>query len=569
VKVLQRHAVKAAGLLSLAAFPAVVAAQRGAQPGADTPRLLIATFRSAGDAALGVQSAEAIRTRVQQEIPVRQLWVLSRNDINNYLTSSGYKADSALSLTDLKELAKLMRADEILDGAATKTANGVRVDARLILSRDIALVQPLPAVEARTANDAAKQIEKSLAEARKSLADYRRCESALRDQKYDVAATAAREAIAKYPSSTLGRLCLMSAYHFGKQPPDSVIRSAVDALAQDSTSTMALGILATAYETKGDTAKQVETLIRLTKFDPSIRPRVLPILGRMGRPDIALPLVRQMLAESPGDPELLRMQWLLLLSGKQWKEALAAGEEYVKGDTAASTVDYFTRQISAATQDSQPQLASQIAARGVQKFPRDATLWAIYAQTLSRSGQLEQAITAMRRALEIDPKAEGGWPWVVYTLVQMNQTDSALAAAKQAVATGADKAALANVLQVPMGAAAKAAQDAAEGSNKRELWLAAYRRAAQVDSIAPTAMSKYFVGVSAFQVGLDALQGLNKSKSCSEVKLLEDMWAEAQINMPAGAAAGADQRAAATQVMGVIQQYSPNIAQAKKAFKCS
>src|SRR3954463_9504671 len=159
----RRRVLTAAGAIAMTAVsaPHIVRAQtRGQQPGADTPRILIATCHTATPSSLGMDVAEALRGRVQSENSVRQLYVLSRNDINNYLTSSGYKADSALSPADLKELAKLMRADEILDGSAIKTAGGVKIDARLMLSSDISLVQPLPSVEAKNAGDAAKQIEK-------------------------------------------------------------------------------------------------------------------------------------------------------------------------------------------------------------------------------------------------------------------------------------------------------------------------------------------------------------------------------------------------------------------------
>ncbi|HTD82503.1 MAG TPA: hypothetical protein VK648_01795, partial [Gemmatimonadaceae bacterium] len=156
----RRRVLTAAGAIAITAVsaPRIVRAQtRGQQPGADTPRILIATCHtpSAGTNTLGVDIAEAVRSRVQQENSIRLLYVLSRNDINNYLTSSGYKADSALSVSDLKELAKLMRADEILDCTGAKTAGGVHVDSKLMLARDVSLAQPLPAIDAKDAGEAA------------------------------------------------------------------------------------------------------------------------------------------------------------------------------------------------------------------------------------------------------------------------------------------------------------------------------------------------------------------------------------------------------------------------------
>ena len=248
----RRRVLTAAGAIAITAVsaPRIVRAQtRGQQPGADTPRILIATCHTptAGTSTLGVDVAEAVRSRVQQENSIRQLYVLSRNDINNYLTSSGYKADSALSVSDLKELAKLMRADEILDCTSAKTSSGVHVDSKLMLARDVSLAQPLAAVDAKDAGDAAKKVERELTDARKALPEYRRCESALRDQKWADAATAARAGLAKDPNSTLSRLCLMSAYQYGKSGPDSVLRVAEDIMRADSTNTLAMRNAVDAY----------------------------------------------------------------------------------------------------------------------------------------------------------------------------------------------------------------------------------------------------------------------------------------------------------------------------------
>src|SRR5205814_1999772 len=95
-------------------------------PNPDTPRLLVAVFAS-NDRTTGVSAADAIRTRVQTASNPKQLWVIPKNDITTYLESSGYKSDSSLGPTDLKELAKLLRADEVLAGSVTRTATGLRI----------------------------------------------------------------------------------------------------------------------------------------------------------------------------------------------------------------------------------------------------------------------------------------------------------------------------------------------------------------------------------------------------------------------------------------------------------
>ena len=174
MSVVQRHSLAAAGLLCLAGFlPAVTLAQ--GRPDAETPRLLVATFRVAGtDARAGVEGSEALRARVQHEVDSRTLRVISRDQMNSFLKDSGFPADTTLSLEELKELAQTFRADAIIDGVVSRTANGVAVSARLVLPSNIALVQPLPVVEAPTLADAAKALEKHFEQAQRSLLDFRK-----------------------------------------------------------------------------------------------------------------------------------------------------------------------------------------------------------------------------------------------------------------------------------------------------------------------------------------------------------------------------------------------------------
>src|SRR5919201_3237168 len=139
VKVMQRRAMTAVALtLGASIAPIALGAQSrtGVGPNPDTPRLLVAVFASA-DRASGVQAADAIRTRVSNAVPVKQLYVIPKQDITNYLESSGYKPDSSLGPTDLKELAKLLRADEVLGGTVTRTSTGFKIEPRLMLARDV------------------------------------------------------------------------------------------------------------------------------------------------------------------------------------------------------------------------------------------------------------------------------------------------------------------------------------------------------------------------------------------------------------------------------------------------
>jgi hypothetical protein len=223
VKSTRRQAALAAGVFALVlmsgpavagAQPGVQQMQRGGPPNPDTPRILVSTFKSS-EKDIGVQAADAVRRRISDQNSGKVLWVVTKRDIDATLSQSGYKPDSALSTSDLMELGKQVRADEVLDATVSKAPEGVKVEPRLLIKRgQTILAQPLPPVTAKSAGDAAKDIEKALADARKSIAPFKACENELRAQKYDAAAAQGRAALTAYPQSTFGRLCV-----FGPSTP--------------------------------------------------------------------------------------------------------------------------------------------------------------------------------------------------------------------------------------------------------------------------------------------------------------------------------------------------------------
>src|SRR5207245_1562359 len=156
---------------------------------------------------------------------------------------------------------KLLRADEVLSGTVTRTATGMRFEPRLMLARDVALAQPLPTVDASNPGDAARQIEKSLQDARKQLPDNKACENAIRDNQNDKAIAFAKAGVAKYPNATIARLCLANAYQAMKAPPDSVLRVTDEIRKLDPKNSMALRFAYIAYQAKNDAEDAVRALI--------------------------------------------------------------------------------------------------------------------------------------------------------------------------------------------------------------------------------------------------------------------------------------------------------------------
>ena len=577
---MQRRAAVAVALSLVASAPAVNAQVRGVAPGPDTPRLLVAVFAS-NDRALGVQVADAIRTRISTTVSPRQLYVIPKEQIVNFLESSGYRPDSSLGPADLKELAKQLRADDIVFGEATRNGSGIKIEPRLLVASDPRYAQPLPEMTVSSPTDAGRQVERSLGDARKQLVDFRACQNHIRGRALDKAIASAQAGIAKYTNATIARLCLVNAQIELKSHPDSMLRVVNEIMKIDPENSMALGFAFVAYQQKGDAENAVRTLITMQKLDPtngSLREQIVQELAKLGQPQKALDIVNEMLAASPGDPQLVRQRWLLSLQvaagadsatrAAAFGRAVTSGEEMVRGDTAAADSTYYSRQIAAAIGAGNPAKSIEIATAATRKFPRSVTFWVDRAQAeraaarqdSSRKLQyLSAADESMRQAMTIDPKVAQGNVFRAAMNLEMGRTDTAVAIARRGVAAGEDAKQWGTFLLGPT----RDMMAKAQKSDSVLHWEQMLAMAQEADKLAPQPTSKFFVGVASFQIGLNALQEASEvqkakkpdnAKLCMLGKRINDNWLITQVNMPAG---GVIEPAVARQVLGVVAQYGP------------
>jgi len=564
VKVSHRFALTAAGVAAAMAVSAtwsVAGAQVPRQgPGPETKRVVVTAFR--GDVQGGVKLADEIRNRVSSDFNIRQLMPVSKKDIDNTLVSSGYKPDSALAPNDIKELAKLVRGDEVIDGTVIKTGNGYRVNARLFLPRDAAISQPLISAESANLGDIAKQIVHEYDQARKQIPANQECENAIRQQKVDLAIAAARKGIATYPKATIARLCLASAYQAWKNGPDSATKpwakDSVFAVATtittlDKQSKIAWQQIYDVEKARGNSQKQMEALVGMMNADPTnatLREQVIAELVTSGKATDALPVIEQLVKENPGDPQYLRTRWLVLRAAQRWKDAIAAGEAYAAADPSAADSAYYLRMIADYGSDSAYAKAAEMAAMAAQKYPKNAQLWALKAQNERKAGQLPAASQSLQRALAIDPKAPGLQMLLAQIYVDQNKPDSAVAAVKADVAADPSNKTRDAAFLVSLGGNA---YKAAEGTKKPEDYMKAVSLLQASDEIEPSANAKFFLGVSAFRLLAAAAPELQKkSASCNDAKAAANYLAMINTNMPAGGSVSPE---TAKQILGAAAQY--------------
>jgi tetratricopeptide (TPR) repeat protein len=575
----ERRKITAAALVALAvgSLPTMATAQRNTQR---NPIFIAVTFHApANEPKLGVDVAEGLRQRMMKlfpQSPLRPgaLRVVTREQINAQLTAAGYPADSAITTTDLRDLGKNIGADETLEGTATRTADGVQVQARFYSLNNVSAPEVLPTVTDKSAEGAGRQLADLYARARKELPDYNNCRNGLINGQVDQAVSAAKLAMQQYDKGVLPRACLMNAYfklsQDKKMPLDSVVKIGQDILTIDPNDELAIGQLADAYLTKGDTAKAVEMNIRLYKLNPtnvSQANTIIQILAGTGQPEKAVPIAKDLLASNPGDPQTLETYWKLLQATKDWKQTIAIGEEMVKFDSSRADSNFYNRQIAAALADSQPQLVLQYLAKATQKYPKNTHYWLGYSQELRRQGQLQQALDAAKKAVTIDPTVANGYASVLSLYAALGQADSALAFAKLALAAHADKDAVGGALLTLL----KPSLDKAQKSQARPDMEEFYRMAATIDSIVPQQSTAFYMSFAAYSIAASVLQDVaaeskDRPKACADIQRASDLAAVVDLNMPRG---GRENPANAAAILNALNsQIKPYIDTTRKQLKC-
>lgn len=545
--------------------PVSISAQRTRiqAPPEGTSRFVIPTLRSK-EKGLGVQAADAIRSRLAQDFPLKDLYVIDKNSISGILEASGFPPNEAPDRVTARLLAQQLRADQYLEGSVTKEGGSYRIESAMVLARDNAWVQPLPVATGGRLTEAATKISKALQEARKQLPHAEKCVNALRDGKNDVATTTARAAIAAYPLSTYGRVCLAQAMVNTKAPIDSVISVTAKTLEIDPRNKLALQIAAQAYTDVKNEDKAVEAWTQLVAYHPTDVKAVetaVREIAASGNPRQAAPIIRKAVEENPGDPNLIRLNFLILLAAREWKSAIGAGEEMARLDTASVDTIFFNRLATAYASDSQPQKAAETTARGVAKFPRNAGILTLHARVLKQAGQTQQSIEAARRALALEPKNVTGWLSLADAQAELNMGDSAVAALRMAIpfATAPEKQAIAQRLLIIGNNAYKAGNV----SKSRVDFMRAVNILALSDSISASPQAKFLRGVSAFQIAASIAQENQRAKDCSLARTAQDMMVIAQVNVPAG---GSFAPEPAKQLLGQIAQFAPAIEGQFKKF---
>ena len=540
--------------------------QRPLRPGQTRgPAFMVPVFRSA-ERGLGVQVADVIRDRLMSDNLMTSMWVISKKDLGANLSLSGYSETEALSTSDLKQLAQFIRADEYVDGVVSKNGDGeITLSATLNLPRGEGMEQPLTVASGAKPGDIAARMSGEIANARKQIKGATDCQQSLRQRQYDEAKAHAAKAIREYDKSVFARICLLEMSISQKSPDDELIKTAEEILAIAPENDRALEVVVDAYARKAKTDKTYEekyiaALEKLLLADPtntSLQASVVRALATSGKYDKAKPIIDEAVKQSPGDPELIKLQWGIYRAMGNFKGAIPIGEEMIKHDTAVADTVFFQQLVAAYLSDSQPVKAQEAAARGAAKFPNNATLWITVAQLARQNGQIPQALEAINKVIAINPKYPGVNLQKAAIFSEQDNIDSLKETLRAAVAAGEDKATAAAMI-LPKGNAMLQAyqKDTAKTVEQGEKILSIF---AFADTLNPTPQSGFLMAATQVVMGQPLLTRAATNKSCEDSKRMNDMLISAMSLVQKhgrefGAAAG-NVMSGATQMQTYADQY--------------
>jgi len=242
-------------------------------------------------------------------------------------------------------------------------------------------------------------------------------------------------------------------------------------------------------------------------------------------------LVRDLVQNNPGDPQLLNLAWLVYLNAKDFNDAVATGTEMVRVDTAAATADYYSRLAGAYSALNQPQKASEAAARGAAKFPNDANLALFRAQNaFSRKDSSSKALDAAKKAslrIQRTPTDISCW--------RPSGRSQSVRRPDQHAQPGKSKTVL--IRQVCRSSRCSREQRVQSGSGLEgtaQISSAPSGSCSSPTSSRSSVDAKFLLGASAFSLGQSATIDATRRSSCDLARTARDAFNLAQMNLPAG-----------------------------------
>lgn len=548
-------------MLALVATATPLAAQEFIQQ-----TLFVAPLHSVGDRRLAQLVAAGVRSRVAKLSNKRELRVLNGDTTEHILEFAGYKPDTVVGGTELRDLARLLRADEIVVGTVTGKRGGpVEVTLDLALARDWRLRQPLPVVRAATVAAASDSLAREIVRARTQMIGLRRCENAAREAEAARAVEEARRAVEGYSRSTLARTCLAEELVMTGAGSDSIAAVTEAILAVDSLNIIAAVIRAEALAALKRPAESAAAWGRVVELRPDsldLGVRAVEWTLRLHAPAVALTAARRLLMKHDRDPQLRRLMFRAHSALGDYTSTAALGDsldaEDVEfrndsvlaashvvalrgvGDTLAA-VSKAARSVKQHPNDPILYLEYlQLVAgengaafqRGLERFPEVPELHVLAATAARTTGNAANEMASLRAAVRLDSQMTRGYLRMAELWFSQKRADSAVATLARAPRSGDD----AELLRAyAMGRGMQSLRDTAVTA---DAWHTTISLIALADSVNSRDDTRSLIAAVSMQLAQNQLTTAARTKQCSGTRDARSSLAMADAALSRGVGTG-------------------------------
>ena len=255
------------------------------------------------DRRLGNAVADAVRGRIQGYYKRREVAVIGEYAMERVLERSSIDPAS-FDTVMVRQLARELRADEVITGVVERVNARIRVHPRLVLTRDRRLARSLQPIDAPTADSAGALVASAMTIVRRQLGPHRRCENGVRAGTLDAVIADARQAVTTLADAVVLRACLVNALVLSGGSAGEVLAEAQRILAVQPTAYWGLDAAARSYDALNDKPNAAEMWLRLAasdSLDLTLARRVLTALLSGGNAPRAKPLVVTLSDANPDD----------------------------------------------------------------------------------------------------------------------------------------------------------------------------------------------------------------------------------------------------------------------------
>lgn len=414
--------------------------KRGTQVDCGPVHLLMLPWIKASDKATAARAGKDLRDLLRAKLDSKEWCLIDSKITDAHLAASRFATDAPLANMDAMLLANPVRADVFLQAEV----QGFEYSGMIYYVGDdhAWLRERVPKQDpAANGTQAATFFTGRVKEVLKAYEPNNKCLHLNRDQKFAEGAAAAQQAIAAFPETMVGRICLASALTGQKKSPDEVLKLVSDVLKRDPESPRALLLAITQYEVKADTAQYERVAGQFVAIDPgnAAVENIVQRLSEWHRTKTALAFISKSLETDQENKALLRIEFRLIYGGGNYKEAIKKGEALAKLDSAAVDSFFVGRMVSAYSNDSQPQKVLAWLKIGTERFPENVGFTIGYAQQLMALNDVPQAIAVYKRLLKTNPETPEIRLRIANTYNDLGQVDSAYVWLHEAFAHATDK----------------------------------------------------------------------------------------------------------------------------------